>query len=74
MTDHAHRAPHDGPTPAVRGWVWGSLSYATFGLLVADGKVVDAAPIARWTVGKPERQVADYFRRKGVRFERLPEP
>ena len=55
------------------GWVWVSLPWATFGIAVNDGVVVDAAPIARWTVGKPERVVADYYRRKGAVFVRLSE-
>lgn len=52
-------------------WVWVSLSYATFGLRVEGGKVVDAPPIARWAVGKPERTVADFYRGKGARFVQL---
>ncbi|MFI7468174.1 hypothetical protein [Nonomuraea sp. NPDC049646] len=53
-------------------WVWVSLPWATFAIVTRGGLVVDAAPIARWTVGKPERQVADHFRRKGAQFARLP--
>jgi hypothetical protein len=49
-------------------WVWVSLDYATFGIEVRDGVVVDAAPIARWAIGKPEQYVADYYRRKGAKF------
>lgn len=49
-------------------WVWVSLPYATFGIAVRDGVVVDAAPIARWAIGKSERRVADYYRRKGAVF------
>jgi hypothetical protein len=52
-------------------WIWVSLNYATFGLRVEEGVVVDAAPIARWAIGKTERQVADYYRRRGARFQRL---
>jgi len=52
-------------------WVWVSLDYATFGLRVEGGRVVEAAPIARWTIGKSEQYVADYFRRKGAVFARL---
>ena len=52
-------------------WIWVSLSYATFGLAVRDGIVVDAAPIARWAIGKPEQKVADFYRSKGARFVRL---
>jgi hypothetical protein len=53
------------------GWVWVSLPWATFGLAVRDGVVVDAAPIARWTIGKPELDVAAYWRRRGAVFARL---
>lgn len=52
-------------------WVWVSLPWATFGLAVHDGRIVDAAPIARWSIGKHERDVADYYRRRGATFVRL---
>lgn len=55
-------------------WIWVSLPHATFAVVIRDGRVVDAAPIARWAVGKPERQVADYWRRKGARFAPLTTP
>jgi hypothetical protein len=32
--------------------IWVSLPYATFGIYVEDHKVVDAAPIANWMIGK----------------------
>lgn len=56
----------DGPS-----WIWISLPYATFGVAVLNGTVVEAAPIARWAVGKDERYVADYYRKKGAVFQRL---
>jgi len=49
-------------------WIWISLPHATFGIAVAHGRVVDAAPIARWTIGRDEREIADYFRRRGARI------
>lgn len=52
--------------------IWVSLSYATFGLEVREGKVVDAAPIAHWAIGKDEQYVADYYRKKGAIFKRIP--
>lgn len=55
-----------------RRWIWVSLPHATFGIAVASGRVVDAAPIAAWAIGKPERQVADYYRRRGAAFVPLP--
>lgn len=52
-------------------WIRVLLPYACFGIAVQGGRVVDAAPIAAWTIGKPERQVADFYRRKGGTFTRL---
>lgn len=54
-------------------WIWVSLPWATFGLRVEDGVVKEAAPIARWCIGRSEREVAAYWRRRGARFERLPD-
>ena len=45
---------------------WVSLPYATFGIITDAGRVVDAAPIARWTIGKPDRYVYSYYLRKGA--------
>jgi hypothetical protein len=45
---------------------WVSLSWATFGLVTDDIKVIDAAPIARWTIGKDKRYIFDYYLRKGA--------
>lgn len=59
-------------------WVWVSLPWATFGL-AADfdergvGRVVDAAPIARWAIGKPAPYVLAYYRRRGAEVVRLPD-
>ena len=55
-------------------WCWVSLDYATFGIAVRDGKVVDAAPIARWSIGTDWRTVAGYFPRKGARFAEATPP
>lgn len=60
------------PAPAVRTvterWIWVSLPWATFAIVVSGGVVVDAAPIARKSIGRPEREVADYYRSRGARF------
>ena len=55
-------------------WIWVSLPHATFALGTHAGRVVSAAPIARWTVGKDEREVANYFRRRGASFKPVTEP
>lgn len=53
--------------------IWVSVpGWATFGLIVDAGRVVEAAPICRWAVGEQERTVADYLRRRGATFRRLP--
>lgn len=52
-------------------WIRVSLPWATFGLRVEGGYVVEAAPIARWTVGKDETVVANHYRRRGAVFTRL---
>lgn len=68
----ALRPPPTGPASGAQvRWVWVSLPYATFGLRVADGRVVEAPPIARWAVGKTEQGVADYYRSKGAQFRRI---
>lgn len=58
-------------------WVWVSLPWATFGLAAAFdgsgmGRVVDAAPIAAWTIGKPAPYVLAHYRRRGAVVRRLP--
>lgn len=41
------------------------------GLEVLDGRVVRAAAVARWAVGRPVAEVAAIFRRRGWTVERL---
>ena len=52
-------------------WVWVSLPYATYGVAVRDGRVVAAAPIARWMVGRRWLDVLGWLRRKGAVVRRL---
>jgi hypothetical protein len=59
------------PTQEEMKWVWVSLPYATFGLRIEGGVVVEAPPIARWAVGLPEAKVAAYLRGKGAVFARV---
>lgn len=56
----------------MKRWIWVSMPHATFAVAVAHGVVVEAAPIARWAVGKPEHVVAAHFRRRGAHFAVLP--
>lgn len=52
-------------------WIRVVMPRAVFAVVVRDGVVVDAAPIARWAVGQDERKVAAWFRARGARFEPL---
>ena len=47
------------------------MRHATFGLRIDRGVIVEAPPIARWTIGLPETRVAAYYRRKGAKFARV---
>lgn len=51
----------DQPHP--REWFRCVLPWAVFAIVAEDGIVVDAAPIARWWVGKPLRTFGRYLRR-----------
>lgn len=44
---------------------------ACFGVDLETGKVIDAAPILHWTIGKTKREVMDYFKRKGFRTQTM---
>lgn len=55
------------------GLVRVSLPWATFGLVVDGGhRVSEAAPIASWAVGRPAREVWDYYARRGAEVMWLP--
>lgn len=45
------------------------LPHACFGIIVEDGIVVEAAPIARWATGKLAREVLLYYKKKGAKIE-----
>jgi hypothetical protein len=40
---------------------WVDVHYACFGLLIASNRIVDAAPIARWMVGKTTQEVKPWL-------------
>lgn len=48
------------------GFFYVSLTYATFAVRSDKGVIIEAAPIAKWTIGKTIGEVYDYFKRKGV--------
>ena len=51
------------------------LPRATYGLLIDErGVVRDAAPIARWMIGKDPRVVREWLDRKGATIEVLVDP
>jgi hypothetical protein len=61
--------------PATR-WIWVSLPYATFGVGVRDGKVVECAPYCRRLMlrigSDDERVVAAWLREHGAVFAGIP--
>nr|WP_062338381.1 hypothetical protein [Herbidospora sakaeratensis] len=56
------------------GLIWWSTEKATFGLIVRDGVVVEAAPYARcWARGRSAEELIDKARRSGgVSVEWIP--
>lgn len=60
--------------PADDRWIWVSLPAYTIGIATRAGRIVDAPPIARWTIGRDEHTVAAYFRRRGATLIPLPDP
>lgn len=50
---------------------WVSLPYATFRVNVRDGTVIDAAPIARWMIGRPWSYCIRWVLNKQGQIEQL---
>lgn len=45
------------------------LGYACFGIVVKDGRVIEACDSIRWAVGKDAKFVLDYYRKaKGAKI------
>lgn len=42
-----------------------------FALIVRNGIVIQAAPIAKWTIGKPMSAAARWYKSKGAKVELL---
>ena len=47
------------------------MHYATYGIKVENGRITEAAPIARWMVGKPVEEVFDWLTKKRAVLVRL---
>lgn len=45
-----------------------SLHYATFGLVSKDYIIVEAAPISKYSLGRKESDVINYYNRKGAKI------
>jgi hypothetical protein len=58
-------------TTTGKQWIRVDLWHTTIALAVQGGSVVWVPPAARWALGKPERAVADHYRREGAQFTRL---
>lgn len=44
---------------------------ATYGVVVREGRVVRAAPVAAWMIGKPWSRCEDWLKRKGATINTL---
>ena len=53
------------------GDLWVSQEHATFLLVVENGIVVDAPPIARWTLGKDAVWLKAYYRLRKVHVREI---
>jgi len=47
--------------------------FATFGFSVFRGNVIQSAPIGRWMIGKPGRDMVNYWRARGATVTWKPE-
>jgi hypothetical protein len=52
----------------IKGATCYRISYQAlcFALYVRDGVVIDAAPVARWAIGKPWASVESYWLKRGA--------
>lgn len=53
------------------GDLWVSQEHATFLLVVEKGIVVDAPPIARWTLGKDAKWLKAYYRLRNAQVREI---
>lgn len=49
------------------------MSFATFGIVVENEKVIKSAPIAAWTVGKNKGYVLQHFSNRGAKITLIQE-
>lgn len=54
-----------------RKTVWVNLPYATFGIEVDGGRVVDAAPIGKWMIGKETSAIRKWIASKNGKWQVL---
>lgn len=54
--------------------VWVNAPHFCAGLHIEGGWCYEAAPILRWAIGKPWREIQRYFSRKGYEVVVMPDP
>lgn len=57
-----------------RALVWVNAPHFCAGLHLEGGWCCEAAPILRWAIGKPWKQIQRYFANKGYEVEVMPWP
>jgi hypothetical protein len=45
------------------------MPYACFGMVVVNGVVTEAAPIARWSIGRRGRDSVRYWKKRGAKVQ-----
>jgi hypothetical protein len=50
-----------------------TTSYFCCGIIIAAGRVLHAAPILQWAIGKPEEDVHQWVRNRGGDWQALEE-
>jgi hypothetical protein len=45
-------------------WYWIDTGYACFGIQSVNNRIIRAAPIAKWSVGKATDYVLNYYKTK----------
>lgn len=52
-------------------WFVIDIPYAYFAIAIKDGKLVDAAPIAKWALGKTQDYFFNWVKKKGGRIIKI---
>lgn len=52
-------------------WYWVDVHYACYGIVIASGKVIRAAPIASWMIGKTTQEIKPFLIKNKAKVKEL---